>query len=1220
LPSKQRPGRRGKRTIPTRQGPEATPTFPIVGVGASAGGLEAFAELIRHIPPDSGLAFVLVQHYDPTHKSVAPEILARATRLDVSEARDGTSVQPNNVYVIPPNHELRIHRGKLVLSPRHASRGVSTTIDRFLVSLAKDLGTRAVSVVLSGMSADGSKGTVAIREVGGRTFAQDDLTAKYNAMPYSAIQTGAVEVVRSPQGIAEALLRIAQDFDARSKAVAVPSSRRASPELLEVLTSLRSTTGVDFTRYKPATLERRVARRMVQTRVRTMREYASLLARNKQEAQALYDDLLIHVTSFFRNGHTFDFLEKQVFPALLKKRAPRETVRIWVPACSTGEEAYSIAILLREYLDRRRQNVTLQIFGTDVSPGAIQKARAGTYPEAIAKDVGPARLGRFFVKTERGYQVTKAIRQSIIFATHDVTQDPPFSKMDLISCRNLMIYLGPELQSRIIPTFHYALKPKGFLVLGPAETIGPFSNLFAVVDRKKKIYAKKATAARLDLIAHPSSVDPQAMRTIAPEVIVNVDTRIEADRLVLARFAPAGVIVNERFDVLHFRGKTSTFLEHPAGEARLNLLKMAKTGLLPALRSTLEKAKKTNAGVRSGRTKMGSNGRDQEVILEVVPLKASKDERQFLVLFEAAEPVARKKPTTSATSRTKGSAVEHARIRALEEELAETKQYLQAVVESQDAVHEELQSAHEEVLSNNEELQSTNEELETAQEELQSANEELTTLNEELQNRNASLAQLYSDVNNLVNNINIPIVIVGNDLRIRRFTPSAEKLLNLIPADVGRPIGNIRPNLVVDDLEQLVREAVSTLGTQETEVEDRNGRRYALRVRPYRTEDDKIDGAVIALVDVEALRSSLDHVTESRDFAQAIVEAVQHPLLVLDNEFRIIHGNQAFHAQFPISPAEAKAKPFFDVNGGEWDAPALRERLTRLAASEESFERVPVEFPSARAPARASQRRRVRVLELSGRRIESGAWAAHMLLAVEDVTAAKASEEKLRKLNEDLESFSYSVTHDLRTPLQSIRGFAQTLLDLKSGQLDPDGRHYASNIVEASSRMSRIIEDLLQLSWASRGDLRKETVDVTSLAKTIVGRLALQERSSSVEVIIQPALTAHADPHLLEIVLENLLGNAWKFTGTKKDPKIEVGSTMHERARVFFVKDNGVGFDMGHASRLFQAFQRLHAPGQFPGTGIGLATVKRIVQRHGGRVWAESTAGKGATLFFTLGD
>lgn len=1184
--------------------------FPIVGVGASAGGLEAFVDIIRHVPPDAGLAFVFVQHYDPKHKSVAPEILSRATRLRVLEATEGARVRSNHVYVIPPNAELRIRGGALRLSPRRSTGGEGV-IDRFLESLANDRQENAIGVILSGMSSDGAKGIEAVRNAGGHTLAQDDLTAKFTAMPRSAIDTGAVESILSPQGIADSLLRLAK----HDEPLALPSiaigMRSASPDLLKVLSILRATSGVDFTRYKPGTLERRIRRRMTQVRVPTLDEYASFLSRNKAEGEALYHDLLIHVTSFFRNGNTFAFLEKQVFPALLKHRSPRDPIRIWVPACSTGEEPYSIAMLLREYMEAHGPKVPFQIFATDVSAGAIQKARAGIYPDQIANDVGLTRLRRFFVKTDRGYQVSKSIRESIIFATHDVTRDPPFSRMDLISCRNLMIYLGPELQARVIPTFHYALKPKGFLLLGPAETIGSFTDLFAVLDRKRKVFTKKAGPSNLiEFSPRATLVDPPTRPPLSGESTLSPDVRHEADRLVLARFAPAGVIVNENFEVMHFRGKTGGFLEHPPGEARLSLFKMAREGLLPVLRATLERARKTNLPSRSKRVRLGREGRGREIIIEAVPLKAATPQRQFLVLFEEADKEPRIASKVGIKKGAHPQTREPPRVKDLEEELAATKQYLQSVIESQEAVHEELQSAHEEALSNNEELQSTNEELETAQEELQSANEELTTLNEELQNRNASLAQLYNDVNNLVKNIDIPIVIVGNDLRIRRFTPAAEKVFNLIVADIGRPLGNIRSNLDLNDIEGFVRDAMTTVSLQEADLRDNEGRRFSLRVRPYRTADNQIDGAVIVLVDVEELKSSLEHVTESRDLAQGIVETVQQPLAVLDKDLRLIHANGAFHLQFPAPPGELHAKKFFDINGGQWDTPRLRERVARLAADGSSFDGVQIELLSPRGPPQT--------VRVSARRLRPSNWPGHLLLTIEDVTAEKAAEENLRKLNEDLEAFSYSVTHDLRTPLHAIRGFAQSLIELKGQHLDADGRHYADNILEGASRMSHLIEDLLQLSWASRGDLKKDHVDVSALAAVITQRIGSQEPDRKVTVSIMPGLNARADPRLLEIVLENLLANAWKFTKQRKDAKIEVGVIDADGSKTFYIRDNGVGFDMAYASRLFQAFQRLHPPGQFPGTGIGLATVKRVIHRHDGRAWAESAPGKGATFFFTL--
>lgn len=839
LPQKQprKPGRPAKQTAGRQTTHEISNsptdvTFPIVGVGASAGGLEAFSKLLQSLQPDTGMAFVLVQHLDPNHPSALTELLSREVSMPVTEAGEGMVIMPNRVYVIPPNANLALLHGILHLMPRSQERGQHLSIDYFFRSLAEDQGGNAIGVILSGTASDGVMGLKAIKSEGGITFSQDEKSAKYDGMPHSAIAAGCVDFILPPDKIAQELMRIARHPNVAHAKGAEPIGLLPQSEdaLNKIFILLRRQSGVDFTYYKQTTIQRRIQRRMLLHRLDRLSDFVRYLQENPEEVSALYHDILINVTSFFRDPEIFDALKEKVFPAMVHKDRTVETpLRIWVPGCATGEEPYSIAIALLEYLGDTASNVAIQIFATDIDDEALEKARNGIYPLAIEQDVSQERLLRYFVKMEAGYQISKHIRDMCLFARQNVIKDPPFSKLDLVSCRNLLIYLGPLLQKKVLSLFHYALKPTGFVLLGTAETIGEFADLYRLVDQKCKIYGKKSIATPLQM---DFSMPPVAGEMVAPsttmggEMAVNwaaKDLQKEVDRVIMSRYGPSGVIVNDQMDILQFRGHTGAYLEPALGEASLNLLKMAREDLLPDLHVALTKAIKDGTHERKQGVRIKRADHEIKINLEVIPVKEPAGPGRFyLVVFQD---VAEAKPIKhGAKGKLTGITEAGAkRVAELEQELSATKEYLQSVIEQQEGSNEELRSASEEIQSSNEELQSINEELETAKEELQSVNEELQSVNEELEARNLELSVVNNDLNNLVNSVNIPIVIVGCDLRIRRFSPQAEKTLNLIAGDLGRPIGNIKPNIQGVNLEHLVEEVIDTVTSREMEVQDNDG-------------------------------------------------------------------------------------------------------------------------------------------------------------------------------------------------------------------------------------------------------------------------------------------------------------------------------------------------------------------------------------------------------------
>jgi two-component system, chemotaxis family, CheB/CheR fusion protein len=755
--------------------------FPIVGVGASAGGLEAFRQLLGALPTDTGMAFVLVQHLDPSHESILAELLAKGSRLPVSEVRGDTAVEPDHVYVTPGRNDVAIEGNVLKLVPRVTTGGRHLPIDSFLRSLVEARGSKAVAVILSGTGADGTLGARAIKAEGGIVFAQDLESAQHDGMPRSAIDSGCVDFVLPPPRIAGELSRLGRHpyvITPRSHERALeppPPSPRGPDGFRAILAILRRTTGSDFSAYKPPTIKRRIARRMALAKVETLAEYAAFLEGHADEVHALHQECLVTVTSFFRDPGTYEVLSREVLPRLLKDRPPGAPVRVWVPGCATGEEVYSIVICLLEAAARQGTSPSFQVFGTDLSESAVAKARSGRYLPHIAEDVSPARLQRFFSEVDGGYRVIKAIRDMCVFARHDVTRDPPFSRMDLISCRNVLIYLEPRMQQRVMTVFHYALLTSGALLLGTSETTSTAEDLFAPVDKKHRIYLKRpASATALLGLGSPRAGgrEGQEGRPVASKPVPREEPPREADRILLARYAPAGVIVDERDDIVEFRGETEPYLEHAGGRASLNLFRMARRGLLLEIRQVVQEARKKDAPARKEGVSLRHRGHVRWLDLEAVPLRGSPEKgRSLLVLFEA-RPEARGPGGGRAPRRPPVDGAEAKASASLRRELTEATRYLQAVTEQHEAATEELQASNEEVLSANEELQSINEELETAKEELQASNEELETLNQELQGRNLQLERALEYANGIVETVRNPLLILNAGLRVERANRS----------------------------------------------------------------------------------------------------------------------------------------------------------------------------------------------------------------------------------------------------------------------------------------------------------------------------------------------------------------------------------------------------------------------------------------------------------------
>ena len=918
--------------------------FPVVAIGASAGGLEAYVELLEALPGETGMSFVLIPHLAAEQKSLMVEILSRHTHMPVTEVQTGEAPQPNHVHLIPPNTRLSIVHGLFRLERRTIEERIPRPIDHFFRSLAADQKNRAIGVLLSGTDSDGALGLRAIKGEGGITIVQEPDSARFGYMPRSGIAADHVDLVLTPKQIALELGHFALQY---RKPEIVPLEDGSLPssegdDFRRLITLLRGVSGIEFRLYRPATLRRRIARRMMLKRVDSLADYAQYVQKHREELRELHEDVLINVTRFFRDPEVWETLATEIVPKLFEDRPPDRHLRIWVPGCSTGEEAYSMAMCLLEYVAGDPFGPSIQIFGTDASERSVERARSGMYPESLAGEISTERLRRFFVKTERGYQVSKRLRDMCIFARQNLCNDPPFSKLDLISCRNVLIYMSNELQRQIIPTFHYALRPNGFLVLGLSETIRGFDDLFAFRDRRHKIFSRIGSNLRVgvDFPARAVAPDlaPPDARTTAANLLSATDIELQraADRIVLARYGPPGVIVNDRMEILQSRGHTAPFLEMAPGAPSLQLIRMVNDSIAVQVRDAVQRAIDVDVPVRVDGLEVRNRNAVQYASLEVLPLQTiPPSARSYLVLFvpDVAPPQAVQQDLALA----RGSDREREElVTQLRHDLASTKLYLQSLLEDRDVKNQELISANEEIQSANEELQSTNEELETTKEELQSANEELQTINEELQQRNANLTRTSNDLTNLLTSVNLPVLMLSSDLCVRHFTPLMQRLMSLRNADIGRPLSDIRVHLNVGDLEPILNEVLETLGTHEVEVQDRDGRWYLMRIRPYRTADNKIEGVVLVLLDIDQLRRTEEEVREARDFARAVIESIHVPLAVLGPDLTVRSANDAFRAMSGLRIEQLGQRSFPELVGPLWGVENLRLTLEELAQSSET--------------------------------------------------------------------------------------------------------------------------------------------------------------------------------------------------------------------------------------------------------------------------------------------
>jgi two-component system, chemotaxis family, CheB/CheR fusion protein len=1316
-------------------------------MGGSAGSLKSFEDFFTALPADSGVAFVVIQHLAPAHTSLLPELVAQHTRMKVVQAQEAVPVEPNCVYVIPPNSYLGIRDGVLYLTEPIKHDGIRMPIDFFFRSLAEDRQQRAVGILFSGAGSDGTLGVRAIRGGGGLTIAQDPSTAQFDSMPRSAIATGLVDYVLPPNRMPEALLEyLGHPYVRGGEPAAVLEAEGKPGGVQDILALVLAQTGCDFRCYKKSTILRRIERRMGLHHISDVAVYHTLLSKDTREVGELLKDLLINVTSFFRDAEAFEELRQKVIRPLVEAKQTGEPLRAWVPGCASGEEAYSLAILLMEEVAAAPKNCDIQVFATDIDADALKFARQGVYPESIVADVEAGRLSRFFVRQDAGYHISDALRKSVVFAAQNLIRDPPFSKMDIISCRNLLIYLDADTQTRLMPLFNFALNPGGYLFLGKSEGIGGRSDLFDIVSKKARLY-RRLTPARpiaLDTPVFPGrtkmtlSGAPAALR---PPAAAFTDL---IGQTLLSHFSASLVLVDRRGQILQFHGQTGKYLNMPTGEPRLNLLDMARKGLSLKLRAAMHKAIEDGKPVVLESVSVVSDESSSFVRVTVVPVvQRGEAEPLLAVIFEDVP-----RPATADVELAQSGQSETA-VRQLEDELQAAQHDLQFTIDDLQASNEELRVANEEVISGNEELQSTNEELETSKEELQSVNEELVTVNSQLQEKVHQLDAANSDMANLLKSPEIAAIFLDNKLRIKFFTPAITRVLNLIAADMGRPLTHLSMDLIGRDLAADARAVTQGASVVEKEVQHTDGSSYLMRAVPYRTQMNRVDGVVITFIDVSNLRRTerqLADVAESS--ADAIfVKSLEGTILTWNPAAEAVYGYPATEAigsnvSMLIPPdrmselagvmekiKRGQSITAFETERVRKDGRALQVSLSLSPMRDDSrqivgvstvtrdiTERIRLEqhrraafytrslievsldplvtigpdgkvtdvnkateeatgAPRERLigtdfavyftdPAEASRGYRkvlsdgevrdyaLTIRHVSGRTMDVlyNASVYHdeagqllgVFAAARDVTERKRAEAELKKhqlhlealveertaelqkvaedlarSNRDLQQFAAVASHDLQEPLRTVSGFVQLLQKKYADQLDAEADTFIGHAVDGAKRMEILIKDLLAYARVDSRRREPSPTDANLALRQALDNLGDRIQETRAEITHGKLPTVRTDPSQLAQLFQNLLGNAMKFHA-EAPPKIHVDACREGDYWRFSVSDNGIGIASEYQDHIFEVFRRLHSRAQYAGTGIGLAICKKIVERHGGRIWVESEPGHGSTFHFIL--
>ena len=1196
----------------------------IVGIGASAGGLEAINELFDNMPSDTGFAFVVVQHLSPDYKSLMGELLAKHTQMKILEVEDGMSLKANHIYLLPPKKLLTIERNKFVLREKVRDHHPNTSIDVFLESLAKSKKEKAVAIILSGTGTDGTRGIQAIKNNGGSVFVQDPLSAEFDGMPNSAIATGYADLILSPEMMPYEMLGFLQEAPLiRSFNVLNEKDEAIIHDILDLVMNI---TGHDFSHYKRPTLNRRLAKRMAEKNIKSLRDYYYFLSANAEEVKVLSREFLINVTKFFRDEEAFNTIKLHVLPSILLRREKGEQIKFWSVATSSGEEAYSLAMLCDEFIDQHNlHDLNVKIFATDIDQPALDTASKGIYNEESIKSIPPEKISKYFLREGNMYKVVPSLRKMVVFAKHDITKDPPFSQIDLLCCRNMLIYMNPALQKNILQKFHFALKDSGYLFLGPSENVGILKDVLEDVDKKWKIYKciSKIKTGDYETFVNPIEKTPylsNGVNTRAKNALNHLP-EIFKDTL-LEEYSYAGIFIDKDFEVKQAIGNFKEFLNFPEGSLNFNLLKLVPSDLSIALSTTIRRAMKENQRVVQKRVKIGDGKNERLVNIIVKPYLQQKTYLQpFLFILLSEEKIETKPGKKSSVSPTKYSA---ARIAELEDELRDTKANLQAVIEEIESANEELQSSNEEIISANEELQSTNEEL-------QSLNEELHTVNTEHQLKIKELIDLNDDLNNYFNNTDIGQVLIDSNLIIRKFTPVAKKQINFRETDIGRSITDISTNFKQLDFVQTIRNVIQTRQETQREVVMNDNQIYLMRVAPYIRQNQSMDGVVVTFINIsqtKKLTSMLEAVLNSAtsgilakksirdqngdivDFEYIAVNHAAEQMLEVDEGALIgkrmleeFSGMEAFYFQKYVEVVEKNKTmqfEFFNKESNRWYDVICVKMMDGLVTT----------FTNITEKKRAAELLRKNFEDLK-----------------ETTNQLQASNQELERSNFDLLQFASVASHDLKEPLRKIQAYGNIFREKVKNKIDEKEYNYLNKVVNSAQRMQVLVDDILTLSKLSNIDTPHESVDLNKIIHRIVDDLEITIAESKADIQLNHLPTIYAVRGQMHQLFQNLIVNALKFCIDRKPcVKIYQEHVSQETIQQFnlsgeficvVVEDNGIGFDEKYSEKIFGIFQRLNGA-NYQGTGIGLAICKKIVENHGGVIYAKSVPNDGSRFFVVL--
>jgi len=1295
----------------------------IVGIGASAGGVESLGEFFENMDSNSGMAFVVVQHLSSTYRSLMAELLAPRTRMKIYHAETGMVLEPNCIYLNPPKRDLFIVDGMVELHDVDPGQLPPLPIDRFFRSLAEFSKDRAIAVVLSGCGTDGSRGIASIKDHGGLVVVQDAMSAKFDGMPSSALRTGAADLVGTPSQMPSALL----DYIGKPRPKVESSAETgtvSNSDSEEILALLRTRYNIDFKMYKPAMVQRRIERRLVISRFGTMDAFLASLRTDPAELDTLYHDFLIGVTTFFRDDQAFNALMPELKARLLTCKERGEPFRAWVAGCATGEEAYSISILLHEAAGPEIPNI--KIFATDIHSASLNKASAGIYNRDDLRNVSESRRDRFFSDYGSDFKLVPEIRRSVIFTQHNVLTDAPFAGLDLVTCRNLLIYFEVPAQNKVVAAFTYALKPGGLMFLGSSESVGDLSANLDVLDQKAKLFRKRPEAIRSAFrgLLHSGDVRVPVPLSSRGASSQQDPPLLRAYEQLLQRYVPPSLLVNERGDLLHAFGDSIKLLRQREGRATLNVMEMVEDELRVAIGAGLQQVLRKQSATTYEGIRVSDGEAEQLVRLTIEPIAAKPREcGSFLLTVEPMRPAV---PTPIVPSEFQVTHESLELISSLEQELQYTKEHLHAVVEEIEVSNEELQSANEELVSANEELQSTNEEL-------HSVNEELCTVNDEFKAKIEELTELTHDMEHLLQSTDVGVIFLDRELKIRRYTPAIGQSFNLLSQDVGRPIDHISHRLQYDEMLQDIWSVMAGNSSIEKELRDQKGTPLFMRILPYRTSAVGVLGVVLTVLDISGIKAAEEELRISEERFRCLVERLDAVFWMTDvSGERLLYESPSFERVFGRPHASLRPVP------RDWQHAVLPDDQIRASLYEardknrvwEAEYRIQVDFATRWIRERAypvfdSGGKLHRVVgfaeDITGRKQdehnrrltqfaidraadcvfwvgengrfvycnESGAallgygqadiinnsfdafhrpqdgqlwydfWHGHhnreaihiestirdrsgsmkpvelnasrvdvdgeryICIIMRDVTERNRRFEILEEMNsvlnknQELDDFARIASHDLKEPLRAVLTFTSLLDEDLEGKLNDNARKDLEHIRSGAMRMQRLINDLLELSRAGRADIEFKQFPIGGCVNSALESLTGLRTQVNPEILVDPLPDVYGDRLLVGQLFQNLIGNALKFTDGRA-PVIEITAENSGEEWVFGVRDNGVGVKPEHLEMIFQPFKRVSQGISKEGTGIGLAICRKIVERHGGRIWVESKFGEGSHFKFTL--